>query len=187
MLKHRVQVAEGLIGTRVNELAEAIQRDLPSVAPLVVGLLTGSFVFVADLVRAMARLGLEPRVDFLAVSHYGPATVANGTVSILKDVAADVRRRTVLLVDDILDSGLTLQLARTHLAAREPMWLRTCVLLDKPSRRTVDIHADYVGFEVPDQWLIGYGLDCGGEGRALPYVATVEPDGPEATERMRKP
>jgi hypoxanthine phosphoribosyltransferase len=135
----------------------------------------------------MSRLGLEPQVDFLAVSHYGPATVSNGTVSIQKDVAADVRRRTVLLVDDILDSGLTLQLARTHLAAREPMWLRTCVLLDKPSRRVVDMHADYVGFEVLDYWIIGYGLDYGGEGRALPYVAAVEPDGPEATERTGKP
>jgi hypoxanthine phosphoribosyltransferase len=187
MLKHRVLLSEAAIAGRVNELAEAIRRELPNSAPLVVGLLTGSFVFVADLVRAMSRLGLEPQVDFLAVSHYGPAIVSDSVVSIRKDVAVDVRRRVVLLVDDILDSGLTLHLARAHLAAREPMWLRTCVLLDKPSRRVVDVHADYVGFEVPDHWMIGYGLDCGGEGRALPYVAAVEADGPEATERTRKP
>jgi hypoxanthine phosphoribosyltransferase len=186
MLKHHVLLSEAVIVARVDQLAQAIGRELPNPAPLVVGLLTGSFVFVADLVRAMARLGMEPQVDFLAVSHYGPATASDGVVRIQKDVAADIRRRAVLLVDDILDSGLTLQLARAHLAAREPIWLRTCVLLDKPSRRVVDMHADYVGFEVPDCWLIGYGLDCAGEGRALSYVAAVEPDGPEA-ERTRKP
>ena len=187
MLRHRVLLSEAAIAARVNALAEAIRRDAPDSAPLIVGLLTGSFVFVADLVRAMARLGLEPLVDFLTVSHYGPATVSDGTVSIQKDVATDVRRRAVLLVDDILDSGLTLRLARAHLKAREPMWLRTCVLLDKPNRRVVDVHADYVGFEVPDQWMIGYGLDCGGEGRALPYVAAVEADGPAATGPTGKP
>jgi hypoxanthine phosphoribosyltransferase len=184
MLKHRVLLTEEVIAGRVNELANAIRRELPDSAPLVVGLLTGSFVFAADLVRSMARLGLEPHVDFVAVSHYGPATVSGGVVHIHKDVAVDIRRRAVLLVDDILDSGLTLQMVRAHLAAREPMWLRTCVLLDKPSRRVVDIHADYVGFEVPDYWVIGYGLDCGGEGRGLPYVAAV--DGPEAAEPTRK-
>jgi hypoxanthine phosphoribosyltransferase len=187
MLKHRVLLTEAVIASRVNELAEAIRRELPNSAPLVVGLLTGSFVFVADLLRAMARLRLEPQVDFVAASHYGPGTVSGGVVHIHKDVAAEIRHRAVLLVDDILDSGLTLQLVRAHLAAREPTWLRTCVLLDKPSRRVVDIHADYVGFEVPDHWVIGYGLDCGGEGRALPYVAAVEADGPEATERTRSP
>jgi hypoxanthine phosphoribosyltransferase len=186
MLKHHVLLSEAEIAGRVNELAEAIRAELPSPALLVVGLLTGSFVFVADLVRAMSRLGLEPRVDFLGVSHYGPGTESDGVVQIQKDVAADIRRRAVLLVDDILDSGLTLRLVRSHLAAREPMWLRTCVLLDKPSRRVVDMHADYVGFEVPDCWVIGYGLDCGGEGRALPYVGAVEPDGPEAIERKQK-
>jgi hypoxanthine phosphoribosyltransferase len=186
MLKHRILLSEAAIAGRVDELAEAIRAELPNPAPLVIGLLTGSFVFVADLVRAMARLGLEPQVDFVAVSHYGPATVPGSGVQVHKDVAVDVRGRAVLLVDDILDSGLTLQLVCARLAARAPMWLRTCVLLDKPSRRVVDMHADYVGFEVPDCWVIGCGLDCGGEGRGLPYVAAVEPGGPEARKRTRK-
>ncbi len=178
MLKNRLLFSEAEIAARVSELAQAIQRDLPSSDPIIVGLLTGSFMFVADLARAAARLGLEPRFDFLATSHYGAATTSNGTVTILKDVALDVRGRAVLLVDDILDSGRTLLSIREHLAAREPAWLRTCVLLDKPSRHLVKITADYTGFEVPDYWIIGYGLDAAGQGRALPYVATVEQELP---------
>ena len=176
MLKHRVLFTEAAIAARVNELAQAVVRDLPTSRPVVVGLLTGSFVFVADLLRAAARLWLEPLVDFAAVSHYGAATRSPGTAKISKDVAVDCRGQAVLLVDDILDSGLTLRLVRDHLAARQPAWLRTCVLLDKPARRLTDIEADYVGFQVPDVWIIGYGLDAGGQGRALPYVAEVEGD-----------
>ncbi len=178
MLKHRVLFSEADIAARLGELAQAIQRDLPCSDPIIVGLLTGSFVFVADLARAAARLGLEPQFDFVATSHYGATITSTGTVAILKDVALDVRSRAVLLVDDILDSGRTLLLIREHLAARAPAWLRTCVLLDKPSRRVVEIKADYVGFEVPDDWIIGYGLDAGGQGRALPYVAAVEQELP---------
>jgi len=98
-------------------------------------------------------------------------------VTIGKDVTLDVSGQSVLLVDDILDTGRSLSLGRDHLAARGPMWLRTCVLLDKPSRRAVPIKADYVGFNVPDVWVIGYGLDAAGKGRALPYVAAIEPEG----------
>lgn len=174
MLRHRVLISEEALARRVSELAEAVHRDLPSADPIIVGLLTGSFVLVADLGRAAARRGLEPRFDFLATSHYGPATTSSGSVKILKDLSLDIRNRPVLLVDDILDSGRTLHLVRQHLAGRGPSWLRTCVLLDKPSRRVVEFTADYVGFEVPDYWVIGYGLDAGGEGRGLPYVAAVE-------------
>jgi hypoxanthine phosphoribosyltransferase len=178
MLEHRVLFSEAVVATRVSELARTIQRDLPCSDPIIIGLLTGSFVFVADLIRSASRLGLEPQVDFVAASHYGASTTSNGVVTIHKDVALDVRGRVVLLVDDILDSGRTLLLVRELLAARNPSWLRTCVLLDKPSRRVVEIKADYVGFEVPDYWVIGYGLDAGGEGRALPYVAVVEQELP---------
>ncbi len=174
MLKHRVLFSEDDIAARVNELARAIKADLRSSDPIIIGLLTGSFVFIADLARAAARLGLEPQFDFLATSHYGATTISKGKVEILKDLALDVRGRAVLLVDDILDSGRTLLLVREHLAAQGPVWLRTCVLLDKPSRRIVEIKADYVGFEVPDDWIIGYGLDAAGQGRALPYIAAVE-------------
>jgi hypoxanthine phosphoribosyltransferase len=161
----------------VEQLAREISKDLPSPAPLIIGLLTGSFIFVADLVRGLSRLNVQPQVDFMAVSHYGATTESSGLVTIGKDVTLDVSGQSVLLVDDILDTGRSLSLGRDHLAARGPMWLRTCVLLDKPSRRAVPIKADYVGFNVPDVWVIGYGLDAAGEGRALPYVAALEPEG----------
>jgi len=160
----------------VEQLAAAISRDLPDPAPLVIGLLTGSFIFIADLVRAMSRLNVHPRVDFMAVSHYGAATESSGQVKLYKDTTLDITARAVLLVDDILDTGRSLSLARDLVRAKGPIWLRTCVLLDKPSRRAVPINADYVGFEIPDVWVIGFGLDAAGEGRALPYVAAVEPE-----------
>lgn len=174
MLKHHVLFDETTIARRVEQLAQAIASDLPSPSPSMIGLLTGSFVFLADLVRALARLGVEPQVDFMAVSQYGLATESGGVVQIRKDISLDLTARPVLLVDDILDSGRTLSLVRDRLVARGPSWLRTCVFLDKPSRRVIPISADYIGFEVPDVWIIGYGLDAGGEGRALPYIATVE-------------
>ena len=177
MLKHSVLFDEAAIATRVAQLARAIATDLPDPAPMMIGLLTGGFVFLADLVRAVARLGVEPQVDFMAVSHYGLATESGGVVKIQKDTALNLAGRPVLLVDDILDSGRTLRMVRDHVMTRGPSWLRTCVFLDKPSRRVVTISADYVGFEVPDVWIIGYGLDAGGEGRALPYVAAVEREG----------
>jgi hypoxanthine phosphoribosyltransferase len=176
VLEHRVLFDERTIAARVEALAVDIQADLPNATPVVIGLLTGSYVFVADLLRATARLGIEPLVDFMAVSHYGGAQQARGEARILKDVSLNVRGRAVLLVDDILDSGTTLLCARDHLSNQRPSWLRSCVLLDKPSRRVVDIHADYVGFVIPDVWVIGYGLDSAGEGRALPYVAAIEPE-----------
>lgn len=180
MLKHRVLVDEQTIAARVQELARAIVADLPEPTVIMIGLLTGAFVFLADLVRALGRLGIEPQVDFMAVSHYGCSTASSGLVQIHKDSALDLKGRPVLLIDDILDSGRTLSMVRDHLVGRGPSWLRTCVLLDKPSRRQVAIHADYIGFEVPNVWIIGYGLDARGEGRGLPYVAAIE-----APERAR--
>lgn len=174
MLKHHVLFDETVIETRVDQLARAIRKDLPDLAPVTIGLLTGSFIFLGDLVRALARLGVEPQVDFMAVSHYGASMESSGQVQVKKDTALDLTGRPILIVDDILDSGRTLSVVRDRLVQRAPSWLRTCVLLDKPSRRIVPISADYVGFEVPDVWVIGYGLDAGGEGRALPYVAALE-------------
>ena len=177
MLRHRILFDEATIAARVEQLAAVISKDLPVPAPLVIGILTGSFIFVADLVRALSRLNVQPQIDFMAVSHYGATTESSGLVTIGKDVTLDVSGQPVLLVDDILDTGRSLNLARDRLAARGPSWLRTCVLLDKPSRRAVPIKADYVGFNVPDVWVIGYGLDAAGEGRALPYVAAINPEG----------
>jgi len=176
MLKHRVLISEAAITTRVGEVAHAILRDIPTQRPIFIGLLTGSFVFLADLVRAAARLGLEPAIDFMATSHYGATIRSPGTVRIVQDVSLEVHGRAVLIVDDILDSGLTLRAVREHVAASAPGWLRTCVLLDKPSRRVAAVEADYVGFQVPDVWVIGYGLDAREEGRSLPYVGAVDPE-----------
>ena len=177
LLKHHDLFDEKAIARRVEQLAQAIAKDLPAPTPLMIGLLTGSFVFLADLVRALGRLGVEPQVDFVAVSHYGLTTESGGVVQIHKDTSFDLSGRSVLLVDDILDSGRTLRTVRDRFVERGPSWLRICVLLDKPSRRVVPVSADYIGFEVPDVWIIGYGLDAGGEGRALPYVAAVEREG----------
>ena len=173
-LRHSVLFDAATLAQRVAELADAVRQDLPEPDFVVVGLLTGSFVFVADLVRAAARLGLEPEIDFMAVSHYGAATHPSGDLVIHKDVVTDVRGRAVLLVDDILDSGYTLRWAHDRLIERNPQWLRICVLLDKPMRRAVPIEAHYVGFAVPDQWVVGYGLDLAGKGRGLPYIGIVD-------------
>ncbi len=177
MLTHRVLFEEQAIAIRVQEMARAIAQDLPEPTPVLIGLLTGAFIFLADLMRALGHLGIDPHVDLMAVSHYGPLVSSSGLVQIHKDSALDLRGRAVLLVDDILDSGRTLSMVRDHLAAKGPRWLRTCVLLDKPSRREIAISADYIGFEVPNAWIIGYGMDASGEGRALPYVALVEREG----------
>ncbi|MEK6661689.1 MAG: phosphoribosyltransferase family protein, partial [candidate division NC10 bacterium] len=147
MLKHRILFDEATIAARIAELARSIASDLPNRTPLIVGILTGSFIFLADLVRALARLNVEPQIDFMAVSHYGAATESSGQVKLYKDTTLDITARAVLLVDDILDTGRALSLARDLVQAKSSIWLRTCVLLDKPSRRAVPIKTDYVGFE----------------------------------------
>lgn len=175
MATHRVLIEEGAIRRRVDEIARSVAGDLADRALVLVGLLTGSFVFAADLARALGRLGIDVRVCFLEVSHYANTTDRTRPVELVEDGSLDVAGRAVLLLDDIADSGASLAAARASLARRGPAWLRTCVLLDKPERHAVPFEPDYVGFVVPDLWLIGYGLDLGGEGRALPYVGAVDP------------
>ncbi len=174
MIQHRVLFDEEAIRTRIEELSRLIAADLGDRQPVLLGLLRGSFVFVGDLIRGLSRCGVEPKVDFLAVSHYGMGTEPTRDVRIETSVSLKLSGEALLVVDDILDSGGSLSVVLEHLSLQQPASLRTCVLLDKPSRRTVPIEADYVGFEVPDVWLIGYGLDYQQEGRALPYVAAVE-------------
>ena len=174
MLKHTVLLDSATIATRVAAIAKAVRTDTRCARVTVVGLLTGSFVFVADLIRALAAEGMETRVDFIAVSHYGPTGQPAGPVQIRKDLSIDIRGQEVLLVDDILDTGLTLRCVQDRLALREPHSVRTCVLLDKPERRVTPIEVDYVGFVIPDRWVIGYGLDLDGQGRELPYVGAVD-------------
>lgn len=183
VLTHKVLLDTASIAARVATLAGAIVGDTGGADLTVIGLLTGSFVFVADLVRALAGYGVDAITDFMAVSHYGTSTRASGLVQIRKDTALDIRDQNVLLVDDILDTGLTLTLVRDHLVARAPRSLRVCILLDKPERRVAPIEADYVGFVIPDRWVVGYGLDMAGHGRGLPYVAVVDPQPAPAGER----
>jgi hypoxanthine phosphoribosyltransferase len=138
----------------------------------VVGVLRGAFVFMADLVRAIPR---DARCDFLGVRSYGDATVSSGVVQITSDLLLPLEGQRVLLVEDIVDTGLTLQYLLGLLEARRPASLHVCALLSKPSRRRVQVPVDFVGFEVPDHFVVGYGLDAAQRFRNLPYIGVVEP------------
>ncbi|NPA42086.1 MAG: hypoxanthine phosphoribosyltransferase [Aquificae bacterium] len=159
------------IERRVRELGEKIQEDFKdSEEFIVVGLLKGAFVFVADLVRT---INLPLKVDFLWVSSYGQSMESSGNIKVVKDLDTDIEGKDVLLVDDILDTGLTLKEIYEFLKLKNPARLKTCVFLDKKGRREVEFEADYVGFEVPNKFLVGYGLDWGELGRNLPGVYAV--------------
>lgn len=169
----RVLYDEAAIAARNAEMAAAIAADSgPDL--LVVAVLKGSFMFVADLIRAMHRAGMSPQVEFIHLSSYRSATVSSGQVEILRDVQSDVRGRQVLLVDDILESGRTLAFAKDLLAARGAARVSTAVLLEKPGKRAVNIAADHVGFECPDYFVVGYGMDVAHSYRQLPYVGVIE-------------
>lgn len=163
---------EAALRQRVGELVAEIVRDTAGRDLVVVGLLSGSFMFMADLVRELHRRGLALVVDFISTSSYR-GTESTGEVLLLRDLRASVANRQVLLVDDILDTGRTLNFAHALLQDRGPAGLRTCVFLDKPARRVEPFRADYVGFTVPDQFIVGYGLDYDGRYRELPYLATL--------------
>jgi hypoxanthine phosphoribosyltransferase len=169
----RVLFDEAAIARRNEEMAEAIAAASPPDL-LVVAVLKGSFMFVADLIRAMHRAGMSPQVEFVHLSSYRAATVSSGQVEILRDVQSDVRGREVLLVDDILESGRTLTFAKDLLAARGASKVSTVVLLEKPGKRAINLTPDYVGFECPDYFVVGYGMDVAHSYRQLPYVGVVE-------------
>jgi len=168
-----VLFSEREIACRVSELAAAIAADNPRRPVALVGILRGSFVFLADLVRALHPYDLGIRVDFMILESYGAETESSGEVRLLRDFDLDVRDADVLLVDDILDTGRTLAFAKRHVEARGPRRVRTCVLLDKPARRAVPFRADYVAFECPDEFVVGYGLDYNRLYRDLPWIACV--------------
>jgi hypoxanthine phosphoribosyltransferase len=161
------------IAARNAELVEEIRARAPGNL-LVVAVLKGSFVFAADLLRAMHAAGMAPQVEFVHLSSYREGTTSSGTVSILRDIESDVRGRDVLLVDDILESGRTLAFAKDLLAARGARQVLTCVLLEKPGKRAVRIDADFVGFDCPDLFVVGYGMDVAHSYRELPFVGVVE-------------
>ena len=158
------------LARRVRELAAEISRDYAGRDLVLIGVLKGAVFFLADLMR---DIDVPCEVDFMAVASYGSATKSSGVVRILKDLDAVIEGRDVLIVEDIVDSGLTLQYLLRNLAGRNPRSLEVCALLIKPSRRKVDLETRYVGFEIPDQFAIGYGLDHDERYRNLPYVAAL--------------
>jgi hypoxanthine phosphoribosyltransferase len=159
------------LARRVKELAAEISRDYVGKSLVLICVLKGAVFFLADLMRS---LEIPCVVDFMAVSSYGSATKSSGVVRILKDLDAVIEDRDVLIVEDIVDSGLTLQYLLRNLAGRNPRSLEVCALLIKPARRKVELEARYVGFEIPDAFAIGYGLDHDERYRNLPYVAALK-------------
>lgn len=166
-----VLISEERIRTRVLELAAEISRDLKGTQGLLlVGVLRGGFIFLADLAR---RITVPHAVDFVATSHYGSGTAASGNIALLTDVRSEIAGRPVLLVEDILDTGHTLHFLQQFFRGRGPAQLRTCALVRKPSRMQVEVPLDYLGFDIPDLWAVGYGLDCADRWRTLPYIGVV--------------
>lgn len=162
-----------VIARRVEELAVDIaHRHGPDL--LVVALLKGSFVFTADLLRALHRQGVHPRVDFMTLQSYGAAAVSSGRVEVTRDLQEDVAGQDVVVVDDILESGRTLETARNLLLGRGAATVEICVLLEKPGKRAVELAADHVGFVIPDRFVVGYGLDYAHYYRELPYIGVIE-------------
>jgi hypoxanthine phosphoribosyltransferase len=168
----RILITDAMLARRVQALAAEIQRDYRDREMVVVSLLNGTVLFLADLIR---HLSLPLRLDFIGVSSYGKGT-ESGDLVYTKELRLDVRGRDVLLVDDILDTGRTIARVREKLRALKPKRLKVCVLLDKPTRRVEPVKADYVGFEIPDQFVVGYGLDFAEKYRNLPFVGVLKPE-----------
>jgi len=164
---------ESEIAARVEQLAGEIARQI-SGDLVVVGLLKGSFVFLADLVRALDRAGMTPGIEFMRVASYGLGKESSGNVELIGDILDDIAGHQVLLVDDIVDTGRSLLFARNLLLDKGATRLWTCTLLDKPSRREVDCAADFVGFPIEDVFVVGYGIDYAETYRHLPYIGVVE-------------
>src|SRR5256884_6932265 len=168
-----VLIDEETLAARVAELGVKISADYEGRDLLLIGVLKGAVFFMADLMR---RLDVPCEVDFMAISSYGDSTDSSGVVRILKDLDINIDGRDVLVVEDIIDSGLTLSYLIRNLAAREPASLEVCALLTKPERRELNGPVRYVGFEIPNRFVIGYGLDFAERYRNLPYVGVLQPD-----------
>ncbi|SNZ03545.1 hypoxanthine phosphoribosyltransferase [Persephonella hydrogeniphila] len=169
--KAEILIPERKIKDKVKELGKKISKDFEGKELLVVGILKGSFIFMADLVREIKG---KVYIDFMQVSSYHTEMESSGEVIFVKDLSTDIKGKNVLIVDDIIDTGRTLEALVEALKQREPEVLKTCVLLDKKERREVDFDADYVGFVIPDKFVIGYGLDWAEEGRTLKDIYAVE-------------
>ncbi len=168
-----VLLSEEEIREKVAELGAQITEDYAGKTPVLLGVLKGCYVFMADLVRS---IDLHCSMDFMAVSSYGGGTSTTGAVRITKDLSRDIEGKDVIIVEDILDSGVTLSYLKTYLKNRKPASIRIVTLLDKPSRRRSDITPDYCGFTVPDEFVVGYGLDYAEDYRNLPYIGVLKPE-----------
>ena len=168
----KVLLSEEAIAAKVKELGAQIAKDYADKNPLIVSVLKGSYIFMADLTRA---IDTPCNVDFMVVSSYGNGTKTTGEVQIIKDIAQPIDGRDLLIVEDILDSGVTLHYLMQILAARGANSIRLCTLLSKPERRKIDVNVDYLGFEIPDEFVVGYGLDYAEKYRNLPYIGILKP------------
>ncbi len=168
-----VLFSEEALRNRVSEIATQIQADYQGKAPILISVLRGSFVFMADLVRG---IDLPCTLDFMSVSSYGAGTASSGQVQITMDLSESIEGKDVIVVEDILDSGNTLSYLLQLLQARRPSSIRLCTLLDKPSRRVKDVKVDYTGFSIPDEFVVGYGLDYAEKYRNLPYIGVLKPE-----------
>lgn len=169
----KVLLTEAEIAAKVKELGRRVSEDYAGKNLLMVSVLKGSVVFMADLMRAIS---IHARVDFMSVSSYGSGVKTSGVVKIVKDLDIDLEGYDVLIVEDILDSGLTLNYLKDILTQRKPASIKIATLLDKPERRKVDLRADYQCFTVPDEFVVGYGLDYAEKYRNLPYVGVLKPE-----------
>lgn len=174
-----ILLTEDAIQRRIRELGEAIVRDHPHGAEIhLIGVLKGGFMFMSDLVRAMEA---NVTLDFMAVSSYGKGTSSSGQVRVLKDLDSSLEGRHVVIVEDIVDTGLTLKYMQEILHARGPKTLKTACLLSKPSRRKIAVPVEYIGFEIEDKFVVGYGLDFAEQYRHLPYIGILKaPEGESA-------
>ncbi len=161
------------LAQRVDEVAREIAAAGPGENLVVIGILRGSFIFLADLVRWFSLNDLHPRIDFMIMESYGSGTTAQKEPTVTRDCTIDLAGADVVVVDDILDTGRTLQKAVAHLRAKGAQTVRSCALLDKPARRIVPFEADFVGFKIEDAFVVGYGLDYDGRHRELPHIAKV--------------
>ena len=175
MMKNDIQevlFSEQQLADKVAELGARISADYAGKDPLNVSVMKGSYVFIADLTR---RISIPCNVDFMAVSSYGAGTKTTGEVQIIKDIGSKIDGRHLIIVEDILDSGVTLSFLMKVLKARGAASIRLCTLLSKPERRKVDVPVDYLGFEIPDAFVVGYGLDYAEKYRNLPYIGILKP------------
>ncbi|RRD39143.1 hypoxanthine phosphoribosyltransferase [Leptotrichia sp. OH3620_COT-345] len=173
MFKYKVDIliSKEEIAKKVKDLACEIDNDFQGKEVLLIGLLRGSLIFLSDLVR---ELQTEATLDFMVVSSYGNSMESSRDVRIIKDLEEDIKERNVIIVEDIIDTGNTLKKVYEMLMTREPETIKICTLLDKPERREVEINVDYVGFQIPDEFVVGYGIDFAQKHRTLPYIGIVK-------------